>query len=252
MNIVFDIGGSKLRVASSRDGKTLGTPVITTSPKDPSVAIEKLVSITRDLTDGEKVTGIAGGIAGVLNPENTTLTAASNLPRWVGFNITEPLATEFQCPVKLINDAMLGALGEANFGAGQGFNSMLYYTIGTGVGGTWIINGHLPNSGTYEPGHQILDWQSMTTLEKLVDHAATPQEQVHYIAIGLLNSLLHWPADIIILGGGKTIHKTWTEKDVKTELVKISHAYVPIPDLMFAKLGDAAGLYGALHLAKQL
>jgi glucokinase len=252
MNIVFDIGGSKLRVASSRDGKTLGTPVIVPSPKDPAVAVQKLIATARDLTEGAKITGIAGGIAGVLNPEHTTLTAASNLPRWVGFNITEPLAAAFNCPVKLINDAMLGALGEANFGSGQGYKSILYYTIGTGVGGTWIINGQLPNNGTYEPGHQILDWQSLTTMEKLVDQAATAREQVHYIAIGIFNSLLHWPADIIILGGGKTIHKTWSAKDVKAELEKIAHAYVPIPELGFAKLGDAAGLYGALHLAKQL
>lgn len=251
MYIVFDIGGSKLRVASSRDGLNLGAPVIVPSPKDPAVAIKKLISTARDLAEGSKITSIAGGIAGVLNPERDSLTAASNLPGWVDFNITEPLAREFECPVQLINDAMLGALGEANFGSGQNFQSILYYTIGTGVGGTWIINGQLAHMGAYEPGHQILDWQSMTTLEQLVDRAATATEQVHYIAIGLLNSLLHWPADIIILGGGKTIHKTWTAKDVKTELDKLAHNYVTVPNLVFAKLGDAAGLYGALHLAKQ-
>lgn len=250
MKIVFDIGGSKLRVSASRDGNSLSSPVIVPTPKDPAIAVERLISTARDLAEGTTISVIAGGVAGVLNPERTALIAAGNLPRWVGFNFAEVLQDKLKCDVKLANDAALGALGEANYGAGQGFHKILYYTIGTGVGGTWVVNGQLPAKGVFEPGHQIVDWHQGTTLEQLVDQAATAREQVHYIALGLLNSLLHWPADIIILGGGKTIHKTWTVEQVRTQLLNLAHNYITVPKLVFAKLGDMAGLYGALHLSK--
>lgn len=250
MYIVFDIGGSKLRVASSRDGNTLSTPVIVPTPKDPKVATQRLIATARDLAGDENISIISGGIAGVFNATRTTLIAAGNLPHWVGYNFVDAISSELDCPVKLTNDAALGALGEAIFGAGKGFSKILYYSIGTGVGGAWVVNGQLPTQGTYEPGHQIVDWHLKTGLEELVDQAATATEQSHYIAIGLLNSMLHWPADIIILGGGKTIHKTWTADQVRAELVKLAHSYIPVPKLVFAKLGDLAGLHGALHLAK--
>lgn len=51
------------------------------------------------------------------------------------------LMDEFGAPALVDNDANAAALGEHHFGAGQGYDSLLYITVSTGVGGGWIVNG---------------------------------------------------------------------------------------------------------------
>lgn len=70
------------------------------------------------------------------------------------------LRAEFGVPVSVDNDANVAALGEHRFGAGQGFSSLLYITVSTGIGGGWILNGH-PWRGAEgmagEIGHMVID-----------------------------------------------------------------------------------------------
>jgi len=51
-----------------------------------------------------------------------------------------PLEADFGVPVSVDNDANVAALGH-RFGAGQGYDSFMYITVSTGVGGGWILNG---------------------------------------------------------------------------------------------------------------
>lgn len=253
MYIVFDIGGTKMRVAKSRDGHDLSEPVIVPTPKDPNQGLDKLITICRDLAGDDNVRAIAGGLPGVIHSSGNKLLAAANLPHWVNFNLVEPLSHSLGCEVILENDASLGGLGEATWGAGKDFQRVVYITIGTGLGGVWIVNGELPAHGSTEPGHHIIDYHTNSDWERLVDTAPTPQDQAHYVAVGLFNTLLFWPAGIVILGGGKTFHKGWTTNQVTKELENIrSENYFTPPKIVVAELGDKAGLYGALRLAQKV
>jgi len=63
-------------------------------------------------------------------------------------------------PVRIGNDARVAALGEAAYGAGRGAESMLMVTLGTGVGGGVVLNGHIlmGSSGVAgEIGHMTID-----------------------------------------------------------------------------------------------
>ncbi|WP_405725465.1 ROK family glucokinase [Anaerotignum sp.] len=63
-------------------------------------------------------------------------------------------------PVRLGNDARVAALGEAAYGAGKGAKSMLMLTLGTGVGGGVVLDGHIlmGSSGVAgEIGHMTID-----------------------------------------------------------------------------------------------
>ena len=73
---------------------------------------------------------------------------------WGGADLVGPFARKFECPVGLETDVNGAALAEARWGAGRGHNSLLYLTIGTGVGGGFVSDGRLLQGLTHpEMGH---------------------------------------------------------------------------------------------------
>src|SRR5437016_7356912 len=83
-----------------------------------------------------------------------------NIPgHWEGVQVTAPMTDAVRSPVRLINDARAFALAEHGLGAGRGARAMLGITLGTGVGGGLILDGHLylGHEGTAgEFGHQTI------------------------------------------------------------------------------------------------
>jgi glucokinase len=69
------------------------------------------------------------------------------------------IESEFNLPAVIENDANAGALAEWMFGAGRGYDYVVYMTMGTGIGGGIVANGqvyHGANDSAGEVGHQIL------------------------------------------------------------------------------------------------
>ena len=65
----------------------------------------------------------------------------------------------FGLPVAVENDCKLGALAEAHFGAGKGFGSVFYMTVGTGIGGGFVRDGviqAMSDTGEAEIGHIVV------------------------------------------------------------------------------------------------
>jgi fructokinase len=60
---------------------------------------------------------------------------------WSGANLLEPLRKRFQCPIGIDTDVNAAALAEGRFGAGVGTRSLVYVTVGTGIGGGAVIDG---------------------------------------------------------------------------------------------------------------
>jgi predicted NBD/HSP70 family sugar kinase len=85
---------------------------------------------------------IATGVA-VSAPVRTDLPGFASgviFPAWSEIDVQETLATEFGVPVHLGNDANLGALAEATFGAGRAFRNIFYVMLSEGIGGGVIID----------------------------------------------------------------------------------------------------------------
>lgn len=64
-------------------------------------------------------------------------------PHWTGADLVGPFARAFACPVGLQTDVNGAALAESRWGAGQGHTSLLYLTVGTGIGGGFVSSGNL-------------------------------------------------------------------------------------------------------------
>lgn len=75
-------------------------------------------------------------------------------PHWNDADIAGPFARAFGCPVAIDTDVNGAALAEWKWGAGQGTNSTLYLTVGTGVGGGAVVGGSLVHGLSHpEMGH---------------------------------------------------------------------------------------------------
>jgi glucokinase len=158
MFIVFDIGGTKMRLGSSRDGETLDNTAILKTPASYEEGIAELKKHAIALAGGEPIDAVAGGLAGTYSQKKSSLIHSSNLSDWVDRPIRTELETFFNAPAYIENDASLGGLGEALHGAGKGFGIVAYMTVSTGIGGSRIVHGRIDQHALgFEPGHQIID-----------------------------------------------------------------------------------------------
>jgi len=66
-----------------------------------------------------------------------------HVPGWENVPLREIMERNIGVPVVVDNDANVAALGEFVYGAGQGSQNMVYYTLSTGIGGGLILNGRL-------------------------------------------------------------------------------------------------------------
>jgi len=272
--VLFDIGGTKTRVAVSSDLKTLGDHTSFKTPPAFADGVKKIIETINQLTDGNKPLAIAGGIRGLLEEDKSGIHNDSALSKWAGKSLVGELQNSFKVPIFLENDSAVAGLGEAVFGAGKGLEIVAYHTVSTGVGGVRIEDGEIDHaSAGFEPGHQILDIDRTIlgddiepTLENLVSGTAIelrfgvkpydiPQSDViweelaEYLAQGLRNTVLYWSPDVIVLGGSMVIGDPKIMVDaVRKYTVQSLDSFVPCPLITEAKLGDEAGLYGAMAL----
>lgn len=75
-------------------------------------------------------------------------------PHWSGADVVGPFAAAFGCPVGIETDVNGAALAESDWGAGRGRGSLLYVTVGTGIGGGFVSQGRLLRGAAHpEMGH---------------------------------------------------------------------------------------------------
>jgi predicted NBD/HSP70 family sugar kinase len=274
--ILFDIGGTKTRVAVSSDLKKFDDSESFKTPPAFEDGIKMITNSIKKLTKDEPL-AMAGGIRGLINEEKTGIQNDSVLNKWANKSIVESLQKHYDVPIFIENDAAMAGLGEAVFGAGKDLDIVAYHTISTGVGGARIVEEEIDEASVgFEPGHQILDIDRTVlgdeiepTLENLVSGTAVgerfgvkayeiPQSDIiwdelaEYLAQGLRNTILYWSPDVVVLGGSMIIGNPAISVDViRKYTVESLDGFVSSPLIIKAALGDEAGLYGAMAILKK-
>ena len=159
-------------------------------PSGPALTADQMVRGVKELAGDWKYDAVSIGYPGPVLHGRPVAEPFNLAPGWVGFDYRGA----FGCPVKIINDAAMQALGSYKGG------KMLFLGLGTGLGSAMILEGiaepmelgHLPyKKGTYEDyvgirgldGHGEKKWR-------------------HYVAdvVALLIAALE--PDDVVLGGG--------------------------------------------------
>lgn len=166
----IDIGGTKTIAGLVEDsGRILAKKQIPTIlSKDPFVHLKKCSEILEDslrqagLAPTE-LSGIGVSAPGLVDPSAGVLLQAP-YAGWENVPIREWLISVWgSCDIQIENDVNACALGECFFGAGRDYESFLWVTVSTGIGGGLVIDGELYRGEHHiagEIGHIVVDWDN--------------------------------------------------------------------------------------------
>lgn len=164
----IDLGGTFIKgaIVDEQGHLLVKDEVATQSVRGSEWILQRIIQLTKDLivksgVDASFVTGLGIGIPGFIDSDLGVAIEVINIG-WHDVAVVEPLQTALHMPVYMENDANLAALGESFAGAGRGFRSALCITLGTGVGGGIVIDGHVLQGASHmagEIGHLVLDPQ---------------------------------------------------------------------------------------------
>jgi fructokinase len=209
-------------------------------------------------------------------------------PGWRNTDVVGPIAQALGVPVGFDTDVNAAALGELRWGAAQGLDTVVYLTVGTGIGGGVVVAGNLLHGLLHpEIGHMRIphDWSRDSyagacpyhgdCLEGLAagpalaarwgqrgeqfapDHPAWELE-AHYLALALNNLICTLSPQRIILGGG-VLRQPALLARIHQHVQTLLNGYVQAPQIeqsidtyiTLPGLGDQSGVLGAIALAQQ-
>jgi polyphosphate glucokinase len=182
--LVVDVGGTHVKILATEQ----------TEPRrfvsGPTLTGARMVAGVRELVGEWKYDVVAIGYPGPVLHGRPIAEPRNLAPGWVGFDYQ----VAFACPVKVINDSAMQALGSYNSG------KMLFLGLGTGLGSTMIVEGivepmelgHLPyRKGTYE------DYVGLRGLERV-----GKKKWRRYVADVVARLTAALQPDDVVLGGG--------------------------------------------------
>ena len=163
--VSIDLGGTNIACAVADENLNLlgesSTP--TESHLGPEGVIDRIGGTVEAICAEHSVEplGLGIGVPGLADIQRGRTLFLPNLPtQWRDIPVAKPLSARLGCPVSLLNDARMAALGELQFGAGrEGAPTFVFFTLGTGVGGGIAIDGKLrlgPLGAAAELGHQTI------------------------------------------------------------------------------------------------
>ncbi|MEM8505967.1 MAG: ROK family protein [Cyanobacteria bacterium P01_D01_bin.1] len=288
----IEAGGTKFVCAVGNDVSDLSTSIrIPTTT--PVATIERVINFfhKQSLRHGELAAigiGAFGPVDARTGSEKFGWFLNTPKPGWQQIDFVGALRREFSVPIGFDTDVNAAALGEYQWGHGQGFETFLYLTVGTGIGGGAIVSGK-PLHGLLHPemGHILIPHDRVADpfegccpfhgdcLEGLAsgvaiakrwncqpadlppDHPAW-QLEAHYLAVGIVNLVLTFSPERIILGGG-VMEQTHLFEMIRLEVCDRLSPYVEIPNILDdidgyivpPKLGNQSGIMGGFAIAHQ-
>lgn len=160
--IGIDVGGTTTKAALVDEAGTLHTRV--EIPTDPGGATKSILAVAESLLGrapdvGIKVEAIGVGAAGFIDADTGRVTFSPNVS-YGDPEVGKAVRDHLGLPVEVDNDANLAAWGESCFGGARGARHLALLTLGTGVGGGFVVDGSLIRGSTgagAEVGHMVID-----------------------------------------------------------------------------------------------
>ena len=201
---------------------------------------------------------------------------------WQNFDFVGTMKQAFNLPIAWTTDVNAAAYGEYVFGKGKGLSSVVYYTIGTGVGGGALQDGRFVEGFSHpEMGHMLVvphpddsfkgscpfhgncleGMAAGPAIEKRLGKKGQDLSEdepfwnieAEYIAQCAYNTTLMLSPDVIIFGGGVMKQRHMVEK-VHQAFERLVNGYVKTPAvadyIVTPNLEDNAGTLGCLALAR--
>jgi len=285
----LDVGGTAIKLGRFLQNGTLlaSRSVATPQPAVPGAVTMAVEEAVREL-DPDGRAGVVGvGVPGPTDSAGRVARTAINLPGWEEVPLVDWLEPRLQRPVTLMNDASCALLGEAWRGAAHGCRDVLLLTLGTGVGGAVMLDGHLfqgAHGAAAEPGLICMDpagpacnsgnqgsleqYCSLAGLrrisgrspEELAEEGARGEamalevwrEYGRRLGVGLASLIYVLTPSMVLLGGGLSaaidLFLPATWEEIKRRVLAVSREGLTIRR---CALGNGAGRLGAAWVARE-
>ncbi len=280
----LEAGGTKMVCAVGLEDGTI-LEQISIPTRKPEETMPEIISYFKDKEIASLGVAAFGPVD--VNKDSESYGRILDTPKlaWQGYDLVGTLKNALQLPIELDTDVNGSCLGELTFGCAKGLNSVIYITIGTGVGVGIAINGRLLHGMLHpEAGHIILNrhpedhyegfcpfhktclegmaagpaiegrWKAKAVTLK--DRPEVWEMEAHYIAQALTSFIFTISPQKIILGGG-VMHQEQLFPFIHEKTLQMVNGYINTKQLkdiahyiVPASLNDNQGIMGAIQLAK--
>ncbi|MBQ7516230.1 MAG: ROK family protein [Schwartzia sp.] len=286
---LFDIGGTAVKCGVADENGTFLMKERRDNPiRVSGLAALKALLEERLTAYGDRyaIAGVGVSTAGVVDEAGRVVYISDSFPGYAGTRLAEVLTARRDLPVAVENDAACAGLGEFWLGAGQGASPLVCLTVGTGVGGCVIVDGKVVRGahgfagevgfipladGTLEEaaatsalcrsvaaakrrpaagitGEQVFEWARAgdPVAKEAICH------QMAALADGLVPVCYTVDPAVVVIGGAIAAQADYLEPLLRDALRERL-----LPTLFegirfgFARLGNDAGLLGALYCLRQ-
>jgi len=280
-------------------GGTKWVCAIGTGPDDlqqtitfPTTDPDETIAHAADFFSGNgALTAVGIGSFGPIDLRRTSPTwgriTTTPKPGWADTEVVAALSAALDLPVAFDTDVNTAALGEHRWGAAVGLETFCYITVGTGIGGGGMANGHLlhgllhpelghmriPHDRARDPFDGICPYhgdcfEGLASGDAVSARWGSPPEQItderawlleaEYLALGLVTLICVLSPQRIIVGGG-VMNEPSLLPLVRSRVQVLASGYFDAPELGKAidhyivpsALGDHAGVLGAIELARR-
>lgn len=279
----IETGGTKMVCAIGNEkGEILDKFICPTN--DPASTLKVMADYFRD----KRIDALGIGSFGPIcldkkDPQYGYITSTPK-PGWMNTDLVGYFHRELGCPVGFDTDVNAAAIGEVTYGDCQDVDSMIYITIGTGIGVGVYLDGHLlhgmlhPEAGhifvkkhpedNYEgncPFHAsclegmaagpAIEKRWGKRAEYLYENKMVWEMESFYIAQALVDYTLCYSPKRIVLGGG-VINKDGLLDMIREDYVSLLNNYIktdlvnnPKEYIVGASLNGEQGIMGCLKIA---
>lgn len=275
--LAADLGGTKILAACVDAGGGLSRlhELPTPAAQGAPAVLEALRQVLDEARGDAQPLALGLSLAGVIDPlQARVLDATEALPGWKGTALRRELGAAFPGPLAARNDVHAALLGEAWLGGLRGCRDGALITLGTGLGGAFLVDGRLHEGSRQLAGHvgrtEVLHEGRRVPLEQLLSGSglaylhggvrdgrefmarlqqgearAEAALQIWVEQLALLLHNLHWLIDPgrVLIGGGLIDARAHWWSRLQARLLGLPLQVLP------AELGSRAGLLGAARMA---
>lgn len=141
--LALDIGGTAIKIGLiNKNGEIIERREVPTLAKEGGEAL--MNKILKLIGEYGCIDRIAVSASGQVDPqEGKIIFATDNIPGWTGMEIKKRIEERYNIATVVENDVNAAAIGEAYYGAAEGFENFLCLTYGTGIGGAIVEKGEI-------------------------------------------------------------------------------------------------------------
>ncbi len=290
LHVGIDIGGTKVLACEVDEAGAVLRSTRRDTPgrhADPRLLDDAVTSALDELSAGRALVAVGLSVAGLVDHDRVHF--STHLP-WQEDDTLARLTARWGVPVVMDNDVACAAVAEIAFGAGRGGASFLLVTVGTGIGGAVVhagtvlrgahgMAGEFGHVRVVPDGHDcecglrgcLEQYVSGNALVRLAGAAYADGPAVSaaaragdatalaalasvgdWLGVGLGGLVSSFDPELIVIGGGASGAGDLLLEPARRAMARsvVGSGHRPLPAVVLAQCGPAAGAVGAAHLAR--